>query len=76
MYHVVLPELGEGIEKAMVAFWHCKVGEQVYKDSDLVELVTDKAAFNVASDFDGVIKEVLIPEGQEAKIGQVLAVIE
>ena len=76
MYHVVLPELGEGIEKAMVSFWHCKVGDQVHKDSDLVELVTDKAAFNVASDFDGVIKEVLILEGQEAKIGQVLAVIE
>ena len=76
MNNVVLPELGEGIEKAMVAFWHCKVGDQVDKDSDLVELVTDKAAFNVVSDFEGVIKEVLVPEGQEAKIGQTLAVIE
>lgn len=76
MYQVVLPQLGEGIEKAMVAFWHCKVGDQVYKDSDLVELVTDKAVFNVTADFDGVIKEVLIPVGQEAKIGQILAVIK
>ncbi len=76
MSQVILPELGEGIEKAMVSFWHCKVGDQVQKDSDLVELVTDKAAFNVAADQAGVVREILVQEGEEAKIGQVLAVIE
>jgi len=76
MHQVILPELGEGIEKAMVAFWHCKVGDTIGKDSDLVELVTDKASFNVTSDFAGVVKEILVGEGEEAKIGQVLAVID
>ncbi len=76
MSQVILPELGEGIEKALVAFWHCKVGDHVEKDSEIVELVTDKATFNVTADFAGVVKEILVPEGEEAKIGQVLAVIE
>ena len=75
MTEVILPELGEGIKSAMVAFWHCQVGDAVKKDSDLVELVTDKATFNVSSDVDGVIKEILVAEGEEAAIGQVLAVI-
>ncbi len=76
MAQVILPHLGEGIEKATVAFWHCKLGDQVDKDSELVELVTDKASFNVTSDFSGVVKEILVSEGNEALIGQVLAVIE
>lgn len=76
MAQVVLPQLGEGIEKATVAFWHCSVGDRVTKECELVELVTDKASFNVTSDFAGTLKEILVPEGEEAKIGQVLAVIE
>jgi len=76
MNQVILPELGEGIEKAMVSFWQVSVGDQVKKDSEIVELVTDKAAFNVTCDHDGVIKEILVQEGEEAKIGQVLALIE
>ncbi len=76
MPQVILPELGEGIEKAMVAFWHCKVGDSIKKDDELVELVTDKASFNVSADFDGTLKEILVPEGEEAKIGQALAIIE
>lgn len=76
MREIILPDLGEGIEKALVAFWHCKPGDRIAKDSEVVELVTDKAAFNVISDFAGIVKEILVPEGQEAKIGQVLAVIE
>ncbi len=76
MYQIILPDLGEGIQKAMVAFWHCKVGDQVSKDSEIVELVTDKATFNVTADFSGIVEEILVPEGQEAVIGQVLAVIK
>lgn len=75
MPQVILPELGEGIETAMVAFWHCKVGDRVKRDDDLVEVVTDKATFNVSADSDGIVKEILVPEGEEARIGQALAVI-
>ena len=76
MSQLVLPELGEGIVKATVAFWHCKVGDQVQEGDDVVELVTDKATFNVPAPSSGVIKKVLFKEGQDALIGEVLAVIE
>ena len=76
MNKVIFPELGEGIEKATVACWHTAVGGQVKKDDDLVELVTDKATFNVPADVSGVVKEIHIGEGQEVKLGEVLAVIE
>ena len=76
MSEVVLPELGEEIEKATVAFWHCQLGDQVKEGEDWVELVTDKASFNVCAPQSGKVKEIFVREGQEAKIGQALAVIE
>ena len=76
MTKVVLPELGEGIEKALVACWHVQKGDYVQPEDDIVELVTDKASFYVSAGAAGVLREILVPEGQEAKIGETLALIE
>jgi pyruvate/2-oxoglutarate dehydrogenase complex dihydrolipoamide acyltransferase (E2) component len=76
MTYVVLPELGEGIETATVAFWHAKAGDTVSADQDVVEMVTDKATFNVSAGHAGILKKVLAKVGDEIKIGQPLAVIE
>lgn len=73
---VVLPELGEGIEKATVACWHVKVGDRVQKEDDIVELVTDKASFNVPAGGTGIIKEILVKVGQDIEIGKPMATIE
>jgi pyruvate dehydrogenase E2 component (dihydrolipoamide acetyltransferase) len=75
MHKVLLPELGEDIEKATVVCWHAGVGDHVAADDDIVEIESDKATFNVSAGASGILKEVLVPEGQEAKVGQPLAVI-
>ena len=74
--NVLVPELGEGIVKVTVACWLTKLGQRVNAGDDIVELVTDKAVFNVAADKSGIIKEILVPEGNEALIGATLALIE
>lgn len=76
MTEVKLPQLGEGIEKAGVSYWHRSAGEAVKEGEDLVELVTDKATFNMPAPASGVLKEILIGEGAEVRVGQVLARIE
>jgi len=76
MENVCLPELGEGIEKATVACWHASIGDQVSEEDDIVEIVTDKATFNVPAGTFGVIKEICVNQGQEAKVGEVLAIID
>jgi len=76
MSAVILPELGEGITKATVACWHNKAGDRVNEGDDLVELVTDKATFNVSAETSGTLTEILVPEGKEAAIGATLGVIE
>lgn len=76
MAEVVLPELGEGISQAAVACWHVKAGDRVKADDDVVELVTDKATFNVPAGQDGILKTICVETGKNARIGEVLAVIE
>jgi len=75
MEAVVLPELGEQITEATVACWHVQVGDQVKRDDDIVELVTDKASFQVPSESDGVIDAICFEEGKRVKIGATLALI-
>jgi len=68
--------LGEGIEKATVSFWFVKEGDKVKEKDDLVELTTDKAAFNLPSPCPGTITEIFFHEGDAVNVGEVLAIID
>jgi pyruvate/2-oxoglutarate dehydrogenase complex dihydrolipoamide acyltransferase (E2) component len=76
MTKVVLPELGEGIEKATVSYWYFKEGDKVNEKDDLVELTTDKATFNLPSPCSGTLSEVMFTEGDTVNVGEILAVIQ
>ncbi len=76
IFELKVPVLGEGIESAIVACWHFKEGDKVALEDDVVELVTAKASFSVPAGSAGILKKILIKEKQEAKISDVLAVIE
>lgn len=76
MTKVILPELGEGIQKAIVSYWYFKEGEKVNEKDDLVELTTDKATFNLPSPSSGMLSEIFFREGEAVNIGEVLAIIE
>ena len=76
MIKVVLPPLGEGIEKAVVSFWYFKEGDRVEEKADLVELTTDKATFNLPAPCSGTLTQIILPEGTSVNIGETLGVIE
>ena len=76
MNKVVLPGLGEGIEKATVSYWFFQDGDQVKEKDDLVELITDKATFNLPSPCSGRMVEIFFREGDTVNVGEVLAVID
>ena len=76
MTKVILPELGEGITKATVSYWHFEVGSQVKEGEDLVELATDKATFNLPSPCSGTVTEIFFSDGDDVPVGETLATIE
>jgi len=75
MTEVKLPPLAEGVNKATVSYWHRNIGDNVKEGEDLVELVTDKATFNLPSPGSGTLRDIFIKEGEEAAVGKVLAMI-
>ena len=76
MAELRLPELAEGVNEAIVSFWHFKEGDAIKEGDEIVEMATDKAAFNVPSKASGVLKKISVKEGDKVKVGDLLAVIE
>ena len=75
MRSILVPDLGDGISKVEVAAWHAAEGALVKQDDDLVELVTDKASFNVPAPMSGTLKKIYFFVGQEAAVGNSLGEI-
>jgi len=72
LYDLVVPTTADGALKVTVAVWHKNVGEHVKKDEDVVEANTEKITLYVVAPADGVIEEILVPEGGEARVGDIL----
>ena len=76
MTKIILPELGEGITKAVVSYWYFQAGQAVKKGEDLVEFTTDKATFNLPGPASGKLIEILTPEGRSVNVGETVGNIE
>lgn len=72
---VKIPAVGESISSGVVSVWHKKNGERVQKGEPLFTLETDKVSTEIVAEADGVL-QTRVPEGQEVKIGEVVAEID
>jgi 2-oxoglutarate dehydrogenase E2 component (dihydrolipoamide succinyltransferase) len=75
MADIVTPTLGESVSEATVARWTKQAGETVKKDEVLVELETDKVSLEVSAPSDGVLTQILAPEGSTVTAGAKLGVV-
>ncbi|MFZ5711086.1 MAG: 2-oxoglutarate dehydrogenase complex dihydrolipoyllysine-residue succinyltransferase [Pseudomonadota bacterium] len=75
MTDVMVPALGESVTEATVATWFKKVGEAVKQDEMLCELETDKVSVEVPSPVNGVLAEILAPEGTTVDAKARLAIV-
>jgi 2-oxoglutarate dehydrogenase E2 component (dihydrolipoamide succinyltransferase) len=73
---VVMPQLGETVERGTVAAWLKKVGDRVQKDEPLFEVSTDKVETEIPAPVSGVLKAIHVPVGETVKVGTALATIE
>jgi 2-oxoglutarate dehydrogenase E2 component (dihydrolipoamide succinyltransferase) len=72
---VKIPAVGESITSGVVSAWHKKSGEFVNEGEALFTLETDKVSTEIVAEKPGVL-ETKVPEGQEVKIGEVVAIID
>ena len=73
---IVLPkELGEGTESSIV-LWYKEPGDSFEKGETIVEVQTEKVAFEVEAPFSGKLSEIKVKRGETAKVGEVIALAE
>lgn len=73
---VKVPVLPESVADATVAKWYKKPGDTVKRDENLVDLETDKVMLEVPAPEDGILKEIIAPEGSTVKAEQLLGRID
>src|SRR5689334_7031605 len=72
---VKIPAVGESITSGVVSVWHKKSGDFVEAGDALFTLETDKVSTEITAEKAGVL-ETKVNEGQEVKIGEIVAVID
>ena len=72
---VIMPKLSPTMEEGQISRWLKKEGDKVSMGEPLAEIDTDKATMEMQALANGVLRKILINEGQSAPLGQIIAVI-
>ena len=71
-----MPMLGEVMEEGRIVAWLKKEGDTVEHGEIVMEVETEKATYEIESPASGVLKKILVPEGEMAAVNTPLALIE
>lgn len=72
---VVMPKLSPTMEEGQLTRWLKKEGDQVSMGEPIAEIDTDKATMEMQALGTGVLRKILIQEGESAPLGQLIAII-
>ncbi len=73
IYKVIVPDVGADVEEIRVLEWHGGPGDRFEPGALIVELETHKALVEMRAAQTGVLRRILAPEGEWAKIGVPIA---
>ena len=72
---VIMPKLSPTMEEGQIARWLKKEGDKVSMGEPLAEIDTDKATMEMQALSNGVLRKILIGEGESAPLGQLIGII-
>jgi pyruvate dehydrogenase E2 component (dihydrolipoamide acetyltransferase) len=72
---VIMPKLSPTMEEGQLSRWLKKEGDKVSMGEPLAEIDTDKATMEMQALGTGVLRKILIQEGESAPLGQIIAII-
>ena len=75
MKTVEMPKMGDTMEEGKILRWIKQEGDPVKKGESLAEVETDKVNIEIESFASGVLRKILVPEGESAPIGAGIALI-
>ena len=72
---VVMPKLGLTMERGTIGSWLKGVGDPVERGEPLLEVVTDKVTMEVEAQASGVLRRILVAEGEEVEVATPIGLI-
>ena len=72
---VIMPKLSPTMEEGQISRWLKKEGDKVSMGEPLAEIDTDKATMEMQALANGVLRKIIINEGQSAPLGQLIAIV-
>ncbi len=72
---ILMPHMGQSIAEGTVVKWHKQVGDEVQADELLVEVESDKVAFEVVSPASGILTACLKDEGDITEVGTAIGTL-
>jgi len=72
---VVMPRLSLTMKEGTVGKWYKKEGESVEKGEPIVEVVSEKATYDLEAPSSGILRKVLVQEGVDVPVNAVIGVI-
>ncbi len=76
IFQFKLPDIGEGIAEGEIVKWFVKAGDTIKEDDTLLEVQNDKSVEEIPSPVTGTVKNIVVPEGTVANVGDVLVEID
>ena len=72
---VIMPKLGMTMEEGEILKWHKEEGQEVKKGEVLLEVMSDKTALEVESNFEGLLLKRIYNEGDVVPVLETIAII-
>jgi pyruvate dehydrogenase E2 component (dihydrolipoamide acetyltransferase) len=72
---VVMPKLSLTMKEGTVGKWYKREGESVEKGEPIVEVISEKATYDLEAPASGILRKIFVEEGVDAAVNAVLAVI-
>ncbi|GAB3496077.1 dihydrolipoamide acetyltransferase family protein [Spirosoma knui] len=73
---MVMPKMGESIMECTVITWLKQPGDRIEVDESVLEVATDKVDTEVPAPQNGILKEILVNDGDVVAVGAPIARIE
>ena len=73
--YVIMPKLGFDMDKGTLVKWRKKEGDSVKEQEVIFEVETDKTVMEVEAQISGILRKILVAEGEEVPVTLPIAII-
>ena len=76
MKEILLPRLGETMERGSISKWLVKVGDKFIRGQTIAEVESDKTIIELPALENGTLIEILVNENEDVPVGEIIAKYE